>query len=63
MTPDSYRGFEKEKIAENPKLQLAWDLAQIIDDSAPLGWWKHVFTASCLLHGYEMKRIGWENKP
>lgn len=59
MTPDDYRGFEKDKIEENPKLQLAWDLCQIIDDRAPLGWWRHVGTASCLLAGYEMKRKGW----
>jgi hypothetical protein len=60
ITPDDYRGFEKEKIALNPKLQLAWDLAQIIDDGAPIGWWKHVSTASCLLVGYDMVRKGWQ---
>lgn len=58
MTPDDYRGYEQEKIALNPKLQLAWDLAQIIDDRAPLEWWKHVNTATCLLAWYEMKHKG-----
>lgn len=59
MTPDDYQGYEAEKIAQNTKLQLAWDLAQIIDDRAPLNWWRHVNTASCLLAGYDMKRKGW----
>lgn len=58
MTPDSYDGFEKEKIESNPMLQLAWDLSQIIDDLAPIGWWRHKMTARCLLSGYEMKRKG-----
>lgn len=60
MTSDDYCGFEKEKIAENPMLQLALDLSQIIDDGAPLNWWKHKFTAGCLLDGYKMERIGWD---
>lgn len=58
MTPDTYQGFERDKIAENPTLQLAWDISQIVDDDAPLKWYKHVFTAKCLLSGYEMKRKG-----
>lgn len=56
MTSDDYDGYEKEKIKQNPMLQLAWDIAQIVDDGAPLNWWKHKFTAKCLMDGYEIKR-------
>lgn len=59
MAPDDYQGYEQDKIASNPKLQLAWDLAQITDNRAPIDWWKHVNTASCLLAGYKMERKGW----
>ena len=57
-TPIDYCGFEADKIAGNPALQLAWDLCQIIDDDAPMRWRRHVMTAQCLLHGYDMTRKG-----
>jgi hypothetical protein len=59
MTPNDYTGFKKEKISSNPMLQLAWDIAQIVDDDAPVGWWKYKMLAENLLMGYEMKRKGW----
>ena len=59
MKTEDYCGVEKEIIEKDPVLQLAWDLSQIIDDGAPIGWWKHKTTAACLLNGYEMKRKGW----
>ena len=55
QTDNSYRGFEREVIDANPVLHLAWVIAQIKDDAAPLGWWRHVSFAEMLLDNFEIK--------
>lgn len=48
--------YEKDKIAADPAWQLAFDLSEIQNDGAPIGWGRYIFTAECLLNLYEMKR-------
>lgn len=48
--------YDKEAIKARLEWDLAWVLSQIIDDNAPIGWSKHIFTAKCLLAHYDIKR-------
>jgi len=56
MTPDDYTGYEQDKINSNPKLELAWSISQILDDNAPINWWKHKSLATCLLANYKIEK-------
>ena len=48
--------YNRDEIAKNPTWQLAFDLSEIENDSAPIGWGRYVWKAECLLALYEMKR-------
>lgn len=48
--------YNKEEIAANPEWQLAFDLSEIENDGAPLGWSRYIWKAKCLLALYEMTR-------
>jgi hypothetical protein len=48
--------YDKKEIAANPVWQLAFDLSEIENDSAPIGWSRYVWKAECLLALYDMKR-------
>jgi hypothetical protein len=49
--------YNRDEIAKNPEWQqLAFDLSEIQNDNAPIGWSKYIFVAKCLLGLYEMKR-------
>ena len=48
--------YNTEEIAKNPAWQLAFDLSEIRNDNAPIGWSKFIFTAECLLKLYRMER-------
>ena len=56
QTNNSYRGFERDVIDANPVLELAWSIAQILDDDAPLRWWRHVSLAEMLLDNYNITK-------
>lgn len=47
--------YEQDRIDANPIWQLAWTIGQILDDEAPIGWYKHIGLARCLLDNYEIK--------
>lgn len=51
-----YRGYDRVVIDANPALYLAWVIAQIKDDNAPIGWWAHVSFALMLLDNFEIKK-------
>jgi hypothetical protein len=48
--------YDKEVIARNPVWRLAFDLSEIQNDNAPIGWGKYVWIAECLLNLYTMSR-------
>lgn len=48
--------YVKEEIAKNPEWQLAFDLSEIHNDAAPIGWGRYIGMAQCLLSIYEMRR-------
>jgi hypothetical protein len=48
--------YNNEAIAKNPVWQLAFDLSEIHNDAAPIGWGRYIFVAECLLSLYEMRR-------
>ena len=48
--------YVKEEIAKNPVWQLAFDLSEIENDGAPIGWGRYIWKAECLLALYDMKR-------
>lgn len=48
--------YNAEAIAKNPIWQLAFDLSEIDNDAAPIGWSRYIWRAECLLNLYEMKR-------
>lgn len=48
--------YDSEAIAKNPVWQLAFDLSEIQNDSAPIGWGRYIFAAECLLGLYDVKR-------
>lgn len=48
--------YVKADIAANPVWQLAFDLSEIHNDGAPLGWGKYIVVAECLLILYDMQR-------
>lgn len=56
QTDNSYRGYERDVIDANPVLELAWVIAQIVDDGAPMNWWRHVSLAECLLDNYTITK-------
>lgn len=48
--------YNKEEIAKNPAWQLAFDLSEIQNDGAPIGWGRYIWVAECLLALYAMQR-------
>lgn len=48
--------YVKKDIEANPVWQVAFDLSEILNDRAPLGWSRYITTARCLLALYDMKR-------
>lgn len=46
--------YNTEEIKQNPIWHVAWVLAQIKDDNAPLGWSKWISTAECLLGTFDI---------
>lgn len=48
--------YDKNEIAKNQVWQLAFDLSEMQNDNAPIGWGKYIWVAECLLRRYEMKR-------
>jgi hypothetical protein len=48
--------YDKKIIKRNPIWELAFSLSEIMNDNAPLGWGKYIFTAECLLNNYSIKR-------
>jgi len=47
--------YDISKIKKNPEWHLAWVIAQIKDDYAPLEWSKHIVLARCLLDTFTIK--------
>lgn len=48
--------YNREEIAKNPEWTLAFDLSEIHNDAAPIGWGRYIFVAKCLLILYDVKR-------
>lgn len=48
--------YVRAEIDANPEWELAFTLSEIMNDNAPIGWWKYVSPARCLLAAYEIKR-------
>ncbi len=47
--------YDAKEIDANHEWKLAWMIAQIIDDNAPIGWSKHCPLAKGLLANYDIK--------
>lgn len=48
--------YERDKIDADPVWRLAYDLSEIDNDNSPIGWYKYVSMARCLLDNYTMER-------
>lgn len=44
------------EIRRVPEWEVAHTLSEILNDNAPIGWFKYVGTAKCLLAAYDMRR-------
>lgn len=48
--------YVKAEIEKNPVWELAFTLSEIMNDTAPIGWGKYIFTAECVLKNYDVKK-------
>lgn len=46
--------YDTNEIKKNEAWHVAWVLAQIKDDDAPIGWAKWIPTAECLLATFKI---------
>jgi hypothetical protein len=46
--------YVRDEIKQNPEWHLAYSLSEILNDDAPIGWYKYVFVAKCLLANYNI---------
>ena len=46
--------YDRETIKANPVWDLAFTMSEIMNDAAPIGWWKYAFAAECLLKHYDI---------
>lgn len=46
--------YDTDEIKKNKVWYLAYVLAQIKDDNAPIGWSRWITTAECLMHNFNI---------
>ena len=46
--------YIRAEIDANPEWRLAFQLSEVDNDSAPLGWWRYIAIARGLLSRYDM---------
>lgn len=46
--------YIKAEIEKNPLWKLAFDISEVLNDRAPIGWSKYIWVAECLRGLYDM---------
>jgi hypothetical protein len=47
--------YDLQKINAHPVWKLAFELSEVDNDNAPIGWWKYFSIADHLVRKYELK--------
>lgn len=55
--------YIRDEINANPEWALAFFLSEVDNDNAPIGWYRYISMAKCLLSKYNMEVKNEVNKP